>query len=203
MPRCLAGALILARSMTLIMLGVALLTSSACTSRDLFFNGGGTLGEAVLQERGVSGATSDYKLRLAINNAWLQSSVELFRRANLLVSRGDVVIVGRVPDALTKLQAGQLAQEAGALSVHNALTVGPDLSWETFLQDQIISNQLEMSLTFDSDVSALNYQILTRDGIVYLAGEARDGEEFDRVHALAADVPNVRKVESYVHGPNL
>lgn len=195
MPHFRAGALILTAGL--------LLLTPACTSRDLVFNGGGTVGEAALQERGIAGAARDYNLRLAINNAWFQSSVELFRRASLLISRGDVVIVGRVPDALMRAQAEQLARSAGALSVQNALTVGPDLSWGTTLQDQIISNRLELALTLDEDVSALNYQILTRDGVVYLAGEARDSAEFDQVHRVAASVPDVRKVESYVHAPGL
>jgi len=173
----------------------------ACTGREMLFNGGSAAGEAVMQQRGFSGATSDYRLRLAISEAWFHYSIDLFQRASLMISEGDVLIIGRVPDDLTRFQAALLAREAGANRLTNALTTGPDFSWQQKLQDSAITGQIESALVFDADVSALNYDVETRGGIVYLTGEAASTRELRRVSFIAANTKGVVRVENHVHLP--
>lgn len=182
----------------LISLLLALLLT-ACAPRDLLLSGGGAVGVASMQERGVSGALSDYQLRLAINEAWFHASLQLYGRASLMISEGRVVIIGRVPTQQLVDLASQLAVAAGAHEPVNRMTVGPDFPFVQRLEDDSISLRLEGTYTFDRDVRALNYDVETKDGTVYLIGEAASDREKRRVIWLAKNFPGVRDVESYVH----
>lgn len=172
---------------------------SACTPRDLLVSGAGATGIAAMQERGIGGAMSDYSLRLAINETWFYHSVDLYQRASLMISRGRVVIIGRVPTQEMKDMAGTLAVGAGAVNPLNRLTIGPDLSVGTKLSDESLALRLDGTYSFDGDVRALNYDVEVRDGVVYLIGEAVSEREKRRVIYVASHFSGVRAVESYIN----
>lgn len=178
---------------------LALVLLAACTPRDLLLGGGGALGVASMQERGVSGAMSDYQLRLAINEAWFHASLQLYERASLMISKGRVVIIGRVPSEELADLAVRLAVKAGAQNPVSRLTIGPDIPLGQRLADDSVALRLEGAYTFDRDVNALNYDVESKDGTVYLMGEAASEREKRRVIYMARNFPGVRAVESYVH----
>jgi osmotically-inducible protein OsmY len=180
---------------------VCLLALSACTPRDILMGGGAAVGTAAMQERGMRGAASDYNLRLLINDAWFKASLDLYQRVSLLISQGRIVLIGRVPDEAMRLRAESLAQTAAGRAVTNRISVGPDIGLQRRLEDDALSARLEATLTFDRDVSALNYDVETRDGVVYLIGEARSESEQRRVIYLAHRLPGIRAVESFIALP--
>ena len=51
---------------------------------------------------------------------------------------------------------------------------------------------------FTGDVRSVNYTIDTVNGSVYLIGSARSQAELDKVTDVARNVPNVKRVVSYV-----
>jgi osmotically-inducible protein OsmY len=162
--------------------------------------GGATaLGTSAYQERGVSGALNDYGLRIAINEAWFQHDIEMYRDIDLLISANRVVLIGRVPDPLQQVMAEQLAREAGALRLVNRIGVGPDVGLWQQMQDSWLTTRVELALSFDEDVNGLNYAVETIDGVVYVIGEAISEQEARRVQFLASTLPGVRKVETYIH----
>ncbi len=175
-----------------------LVVLSACTPRDLLMGVGGSAGIASMQERGIDGALSDYQLRLAINDAWFKSSLQLYERASLLISKQRVVIIGRVPTQELKELAETLAKQAGATNIANRLTIGPDIAFGQRLEDDSIALRLEGTYTFDRDVKALNYDVETKDGTVYVIGEAASARERQRVIYLARWFPGVKAVEAYI-----
>jgi len=175
-----------------------LLLLTACTPRDLLLGAGGAAGTASMQERGISGALTDYQLRLAINESWFHHSIQLYERASLMISKGRVVIIGRVPSQELKTLAQELAVKAGAVNPQNRLTIGPDRSLGTRLADESISLRLEGVYTFDRDVKALNYDVETNDGTVYVIGEAESTRERQRVMYLARYFPGVKSVEAFI-----
>jgi osmotically-inducible protein OsmY len=177
---------------------VILLALTACGPRDLFLGAGTAMGMGALQERGVGGGIKDYQIKLAINEKWFHASLRLYQRADLMVSEGKVVLTGRVPDEVTKLQAGLLAYEAGAKQVINCLTAGADLSLEQTMRDRAIALRLQAELTFDRDVASLNYDVAVSDGVVYFSGIARDESEIRRAKYLASALPGVRRVETFM-----
>lgn len=187
------------RAQARLIAGLIFLTAlAACTPRDLLFTGGAAAGTASMQERGLSGALSDYQLRLAINESWFHHSLQLYERASLMISKGRVVIIGRVPSEELKALASELAIKAGAVNPLNRLTIGPDLALGVRLTDESISLRLEGVYTFDRDVKALNYDVETKDGTVYVIGEAASMRERQRVMYLARYFPGVKTVEAFI-----
>ena len=70
-------------------------------------------------------------------------------------------------------------------------------AWES-AKDTWISPQIRSDLVFDSQVRSVNYTIDTVNGSVYLIGSARTQAELDRVTDTARNVPDVKRVVSYV-----
>jgi hypothetical protein len=65
-------------------------------------------------------------------------------------------------------------------------------------RDTWVTTRLRSALTFDPAIKSLNYTIETVNGVVYLIGSARGQGELDRVTNHARNLPNVRKVVTYV-----
>ncbi len=182
---------------------VLLISLTACGPRDLLLGTGAAVGTASLQERGLRGAASDYGLRLAINDAWFKASLDLYERASLMISNGRVVMIGRVPSEELRIRAHALAETAARRPVINRLTVGDDLGFQRELADKSISLQLQSALTFDRDVNAVNYDVATVNGVVYLIGEAQNEREERRVRYLATTISGVQAVESFIQVPEI
>jgi hypothetical protein len=66
------------------------------------------------------------------------------------------------------------------------------------VRDTWISSQIRSNLVFASQIRSVNYTIDTVNGSVYLIGSARTQAELDRVTETARNVPNVKRVVSYV-----
>jgi len=62
----------------------------------------------------------------------------------------------------------------------------------------LISTRLKNDLVWDSQVKSINYTVKTENGIVYIIGSARTKDEMERVTGYARNIPNVRRVVSYV-----
>lgn len=182
---------------------IVLLLLAGCGPRDVLLGTGVAAGTAGMQERGVSGAMSDYNLRLLINDAWFKASLELYQRASLMISNGKIVIIGRIPTEAMRMQAQSLAEKAAGRSVINRLQVGDDLTFGQGLSDKGITAQVRAKLTFDRDVNALNFDVATVNGIVYLVGEAESTREERRVRYLASTVGGVVSLESHIHVPEI
>jgi osmotically-inducible protein OsmY len=180
---------------------LALLALAGCGPRDLLLGTGVAAGTASLQERGMSGAMSDYNLRLLINDAWFKNSLELYQHASLMISKGRIVIIGRVPTEAMRLQAERLAHAAAKTAIINRLQVGDALTLGQSLQDKSITTQIQAKLTFDRDVNALNFDVATVNGIVYVVGEAESEREERRIRYLASSVGGVKAIESHIHVP--
>lgn len=161
---------------------------------------GATAGTMAAQERGFGGAVSDNALALAINDAWLQHDLAVWRKVSTSISDGVVVLTGSVRYRETADRAEAIARGVpGVRSVVNHITVeeeGQGLG--TLAADRLITLRLRASLTFAPDVNAVNYAIDTVSGTVVLSGIARDQAELDRVVALARATPGVRDVVTAV-----
>jgi len=185
MPRWRASAVIL------------LLALTGCTPRDFVMGAGAGVGTAAMQERGLEGATSDYNLRLLLNDAFFKDSLTLYQRVSFLISNGRIVMVGRVNTPMQKEHATILADRVTKRAVLNRLTVGDDLSWTQKLADDSASAQLRGTLIFDRDVSAINYDMITRGGVMYIIGESRSESESRRVRYLAEHISGIDSVETF------
>ena len=160
---------------------------------------GAGVATTVAQERGFTGAMEDTRIRVEINHLWFQESEILFRKTNLQVQEGRVLLTGVVPDPQTRVDAVRLAWQApGVREVINEIVVDDDSSLTDMARDSWISTKLKARLLGDAEVSSVNYSIEVVNQRIYLIGVAQDQVELDRVIAHAKDISYVRRVTSYV-----
>lgn len=159
----------------------------------------GGAGYAANQERGVNGTFDDVGIKMNIENAWLQTNPLMQRDFDITVYEGRTLLTGMSPNPEMKAQAKQIAaQIPGVRTVYDEIEVAPpEGAWQS-MKDTWISAQLRSDLTFAGEVRSVNYTFETVNGSVYLIGSARSQAELDKVTDAARNVPNVKRVVSYV-----
>ncbi|BAE53308.1 BON domain-containing protein [Paramagnetospirillum magneticum] len=161
---------------------------------------GASAGVAAAEERGLDGAVDDLKIRTEINHLWFQKDVEMYRKVNLNISEGRVMLTGVVPTDQARADAVRLSWQAtGVKEVLNEIQVlaAGESGWDQ-ANDLWIQNKLKARLLTDSDVKNINYVVDVTDSVVYLLGIAQSSAELDRVIAHARDVSGVKRVISHV-----
>lgn len=162
-------------------------------------SGGATAGVAVAQERGPGAAIDDNAIAAGINQRWLSYDWRIFRDVSTSISEGRVMLTGEVARQEDKDMAAKLAWEvADVRQVYNEIEVTNDGGAIDYVRDTWISTQLKTDITFDAKIRAINYDIVTVDGIVFLLGIAQDQDEIDRITQYARNVRYVRGVVSHV-----
>lgn len=175
---------------------VGLLLSSCA---GLAAGAGATVGVAAVQEGGVSRALSDARIQAQINDLWFRYDVNMFRKLDLTINQGRVLITGVVQDPQHRVEAVRLAwQPSGVKQVINEIKVADSEGFIGFAKDAWISARLRTAITFDKDVESINYSIDTVQGVVYLMGFAQNQAELNHVIDIARTIENVRQVVSYV-----
>ncbi len=151
------------------------------------------------QERGLTGAAADTKIRLQINQLWLEESASLYAKINLQVQEGRVLLTGQVRKPEARVTAVRLAWQAkGVAEVINEIEVGDKSSLLDAARDEWIAAKLRARLLGDAAIASINYSIETVNGSVYLIGVAQNQAELDRVLAYARNIAYVRRVLNYM-----
>ncbi len=151
------------------------------------------------QERSVSDQAKDAAIGAQISASWDQYSPELAHDLTATVYEGRVLITGRVPKQEWQQEAVQRAWKIeGVKEVYNEIEVGPDTHFMDSARDTVISTRLKNDMVFDSQIKSINYTVRVENGVVYVIGSARSQAELNRVTDYARNIPNVRRVVSYV-----
>ena len=159
----------------------------------------GGAGYKANQERGVTGAFDDVTIKTNIQNAWLQVNPLMQRDFTITVYQGRTLLTGMTPSPERKAQAAQVASQIpGVRAIYNEIEMAPTEGAWASVKDTWVSSQIRSHLMFASQVRSDNYTIDTVNGSVYLIGSARSQAELDRVTETARNVPNVKRVVSYV-----
>ena len=134
-----------------------ILTLSACTPMGLALSSGATLGVAAAQEGGIEQAATDAAIRLQIHDLWFRHSVDMYRRLNMTVKEGRVLVTGTVPDPDMRVDAVRLVWQAdGVRQVINEVRVEDAKSFGDYAKDALILGELKSKLLFDRDVQSLS-----------------------------------------------
>lgn len=162
--------------------------------------GGAAVGVTAAQtEKGFRRSVADTDIRIAINDLWFKADEEMFRKVNLQVQEGRVLLSGNVPKPEQRVEAVKLAWQApGVREVINEIEVNDTSGLTDAARDTWISTELKTTLLFDSEVSSIDYSIETVNQVVYLMGVAQSEAELKRVIGHAKDIAYVRRVVSYV-----
>lgn len=182
-----------------ICLFAASLLLTSCAGAGLMAGIGAKAGIAASQEGGISAAWTDTTIQAEINNLWFEHDVEMFRKIDMTVKQGRVLLTGVVQNPEHRVEAVRLAwQPKGVKQVINEIRVAEDPGISRYARDAWISTRLRTALTFDKDVQSINYNIDTVDGIIYLMGVAQSQAELNRVMEIARTIPDVKQVVSYI-----
>ncbi|MGB1076835.1 MAG: BON domain-containing protein [Bdellovibrionales bacterium] len=172
---------------------------SGCTGLGLAVGAGAKTGIEAAKEGGIPRAVSDLSIQTQINNLWFQKDLDIFRKLDLTVSQGRVLVTGVVQDSHHRVEAIRLAwQPNGVKQVINEIKVAESEGITGFARDVWITTQLKTKLTLDKEVQSINYSIDTVQGTVYLMGVARNQAELNKVIDQARTVSGVKEVVSYV-----
>jgi osmotically-inducible protein OsmY len=175
------------------------LALSACTPIGVATGVGATAGIAAAKEGGIRQSVRDAQISATINDLWFKHDVEMFRKANLTVEQGRVLVTGVVQDPEHRVEAIRLAWQAPHVKqVINEIQVTESEGVSGYVRDGWITAQLRTAILLDRDVSSINYTIDTVQGVVYLMGNATDQQELNRVMERARTTKYVRQVVSYV-----
>lgn len=185
---------------TAVSLGILALAATGCTPVGAAVGAGATVGVAAAQERTVGSALDDVVMQTKISERWFRHNEPMFSALDLTVVEGRVLITGVLDDPDLRVDAVRLAwQVDGVKEVINEIQLeGEDEGIRGYARDVRIANELRAKLTFDREVSAVNYSIDTVGGVVYLMGIALSKTELDRVVGHARNIESVRRVVSYV-----
>lgn len=190
-------ALSLMKSLSLCVIGMFVL--QGCTAIGVATGVGATAGVAAVQEGGLKRAGRDALIQIEINDLWFRYNVDMFRKLDLTVKSGRVLITGVVQNPEHRVEAVRLAwQPKGVTQVINEINVADSDGLSGYARDAWITGRLRTALIFDRDVQSVNYSIDTVKRTIYLMGFAQDQAELNRVMETARTISDVQRVVSYV-----
>lgn len=175
------------------------IAASGCTPIGIGATVGSTAGVAAAREGGIKSALEDTRIRAKINELWLNHDFDMFRKVNLTVDQGRVLLTGVVQAPQHRVDAVRLAwQPEGVRQVINEIKVDSSDGLKGWARDNWITGRLRAEILFDKEIQSINYTIDTVQGVVYLMGIAQNQAELNKVTTHARSVPYVKQVVSYV-----
>lgn len=184
---------------TVSLCAVGLFALQGCTVVGIATGIGATVGIASVQEGGLSRAGKDALIQTQINDLWFRHDIDMFRKLDMTINSGRVLLTGVVQNPEHRVEAVRLAwQPKNVEQVINEITVADSDGFRGFARDTWITGRLRTALMFDRDVQSVNYSIDTVKRVVYLMGWAQDQAELNRVMEIARTISDVEQVVSYV-----
>lgn len=158
----------------------------------------GGVGYAANQERGVNGTVDDFTIKTNIQNAWVKADPVLPAGLYVTVYEGRTLLTGTT-NPQKKAEARDIASRVpGVRAVYDEIEVAPgETAWDS-AKDAWITARVRSDLVFNSRVRSVNYAVETVNHSVYLIGSARSQAELDQATNAARNVPQVKRVVSYV-----
>lgn len=183
--------------LTLTFIGMAIL--SGCSTTGAVIGAGAVAANTAAEERSFQKAVTDVQIQLEINDLFLRENVSIFRKVNIQVNEGKVLLSGNVELPEHRIIAVREAWKAtGVREVINEIEVNNDSGLTDYARDVWINTQLKTVLLFDKEITSINYNIDTVNQSVFLLGIAQNQQEINRVIAHAKDIDYVKRVVSYV-----
>lgn len=189
---------VMKRTLILSLLSSALLLPG-CAAVGIATGVGAIAGMTAAKEGGLRAGVTDTAIRAQISDLWFRKNVDMFRKLDLTVNQGRVLITGVVQNPEDRVEAVRLAwQPKGVKQVINEIRVGDGSTLQGTANDEWIKTQLRTRLIGNKDVQSINYSIEVVQGSVYLMGVAHNQAELDRVIRIAQKIKGVKEVISYV-----
>lgn len=140
-----------------------------------------------------------------VSDAWITSKVESKLAADPNVNpfeidvdtkEGVVRLSGMVDEENDRLEAEEIARNTdGVVRVINDLKVG-DIDVGTQVSDAGITSKVKSKLAADPEVTAMNVDVDTTDGVVTLSGLVRTESQREEAEELARNTEGVKRVRN-------
>lgn len=180
-------------------IGFSLLFLTACDPVTIAVGGAVVAGTATVRDKeGLAGQVSDAYLKKKIQIALFKADKDIYDRIELAVKHGIVVVIGSFDDESQCIRAMEIVRKVKGRDVYDETHVQKQTDVSSFSSDSAISVRIESNLKTDGNVSSLNYDLTTVNGIVYICGTAMTPYERDVVLNIARTTSGVVKVVSYI-----
>ncbi len=158
-----------------------------------------SVGVYAMQDRtigeGIDDATASNQVKMRL----MAADRVAFQEVDVEVANGNLLLSGAVPTAEHRQAAETIARSVGTIdNVFNEIFVGPHSGLVRNAQDELITAQIRARLAASPAVRAINVNIETFQGNVYLMGSARTEHELQRAAEIASVVSGVQRVVSFM-----
>jgi osmotically-inducible protein OsmY len=158
-----------------------------------------SVGVYAMQDRTIGQGIDDAAASNQVKMRLMAADSAAFAEVDVEVANGNLLLSGAAPTAEHRQAAETIARGVGTVhSVYNEVFVGPRSGFVRSAQDELITAQIRARLTASPSVRAININIETFHGNVYLMGSARSEHELQRSAEIASIVPGVRRVVSFM-----
>jgi osmotically-inducible protein OsmY len=121
-----------------------------------------------------------------------------YARINIASFHSAVLLTGQVGDQyLKQLAEDNVKAMSDVKTVHNYITIGEKISYNTIVQDSIVTANIRRMLVTSPDVSDTKIKVQTEDGVVYVMGKLTPSENQALLNILQS-TPNIVKVVSLI-----
>ncbi|GAM97224.1 21 kDa hemolysin precursor [alpha proteobacterium U9-1i] len=157
------------------------------------------VGVFALQDRTIGEGIDDATASQEVKTRLLAADSVGFAEVDVEVANGSLLLSGVAPSEQHKQAAEMIARNIQSVdNVYNEIFVGPRSTFMRGAADELITAQIRTRLTASRNVRAINVNIETFQGNVYLMGIARTDQELQRAAEIASVVPGVQRVVSFM-----
>lgn len=158
-----------------------------------------SVGVYAAQDRTIGEGIDDAAASQQVKMRLLAADRVAFQEVDVEVANRNLLLSGTAPTAEHREAAETIARSVRTVdNVYNEIIVGEPSSIMRSAQDELITAQIRARLTASRSVRAINVNIETFHGNVYLMGIARTEEELRRAAEIASVVGGVRRVVSFM-----
>jgi osmotically-inducible protein OsmY len=157
------------------------------------------VGVFAIQDRTIGEGIDDAVASEQVKARLMAADASAFSEVDVEVANGDLLLSGVAPTEQHRQAAETIARSVASLHhVYNEVVVGEHSSFARSAHDEFITAKIRTRLAASPAVHAININIETFQGNVYLMGTARSEQELRRAAEIASVVGGVRRVVSFM-----
>ncbi len=158
-----------------------------------------SVGVYAAQDRTIGEGIDDAAASEQVKMRLMAADSAAFQEVDVEVANRNLLLSGTAPTAEHRQAAETIARSVRTIdNVYNEIVVAEPSSFVRSAQDELITAQIRARLTASPSVRAINVNIETFHGNVYLMGLARSEHELRRAAEIASVVAGVRRVVSFM-----
>jgi osmotically-inducible protein OsmY len=158
-----------------------------------------SVGVYAAQDRTIGEGIDDAAASQQVKMRLMAADRAAFQEVDVEVANGNLLLSGSAPTEEHKQAAETIARSVRTIdNVYNEIFIGQPSTIMVNARDELITAQIRARLTASPTVRAINVNIETFHGNVYLMGTARTDQELQRAAEIASLVGGVRRVVSFM-----